>query len=52
VVDVNIPLNNETGKNRGFGFVEYENPGDASEAIFNMNNGELFGRVLTVLPQP
>mmetsp|Transcript_3104 Transcript_3104/g.7378 ORF Transcript_3104/g.7378 Transcript_3104/m.7378 type:complete len:145 (-) Transcript_3104:30-464(-) len=48
VVDVNIPLDNQTGQHRGFGFVEYENAADASEAIFNMNNGELFGRVLTV----
>ena len=48
LVDVNMPLDNATGKHRGFGFVEYENPEDASEAIFNMNNGELNGRVLTV----
>jgi RNA recognition motif-containing protein len=52
VVDVNIPLDNSTGLHRGFGFVEYENAADASEAIFNMNNGELFGRVLTVRPPP
>jgi peptidyl-prolyl isomerase E (cyclophilin E) len=43
-----MPLDNATGKHRGFGFVEYESPEDASEAIFNMNNGELNGRVLTV----
>ncbi|EKX44360.1 hypothetical protein GUITHDRAFT_50524, partial [Guillardia theta CCMP2712] len=48
LVDVNIPLDNETGKHRGFGFVEYEFPDDAAEAIFNMNNGELNGRVLSV----
>ena len=48
LVDVNIPLDNTTGKHRGFGFVEYENAEDASEAIFNMNNGELNGRVLNV----
>jgi RNA recognition motif-containing protein len=28
--------------------VEYESPEDAQEAIFNMNNGELNGRVLNV----
>lgn len=48
LVDVNMPLDNATGTHRGFGFVEYELPDDASEAIFNMNNGELNGRVLTV----
>jgi RNA recognition motif-containing protein len=48
LVDVNMPLDNESGKHRGFGFVEYEAPEDATEAIFNMNNGELNGRVLTV----
>ena len=25
IKDVNIPLDNTTGKHRGFGFVEYEN---------------------------
>ncbi len=48
LVDVNIPLDNQTGKHRGFGFVEFESTEDASEAIFNMNNGELNGRVLSV----
>jgi RNA recognition motif-containing protein len=48
LVDVNMPTDVATGKHRGFGFVEYEAPEDAMEAIFNMNNGELNGRVLTV----
>jgi len=48
LVDVNMPLDNATGRHRGFGFVEYEAPEDAVEAIFNMNNGELNGRVLNV----
>jgi peptidyl-prolyl isomerase E (cyclophilin E) len=44
-VDVNIPLDNTTGKHSGFGFVEYENAKDVAEAIFNLNNhdGELNG---------
>jgi RNA recognition motif-containing protein len=48
LVDVNMPLDNATGKHRGFGFVEFESPEDAAEAIYNMNNGELNGRVLNV----
>lgn len=46
--DVNIPLDHATGKNRGFGFVEYEEKEDAATAIDNMHNAELFGRVLKV----
>uniref|UniRef100_A0A7S0W0C0 RRM domain-containing protein n=1 Tax=Hemiselmis tepida TaxID=464990 RepID=A0A7S0W0C0_9CRYP len=48
LVDANIPLDNKEGTHRGFGFVEFESPEDASEAIYNMNNGELNGRVLSV----
>lgn len=46
--DVNIPLDNTTGKHRGFGFVEFEDKEDAAAAIDNMHNSELFGRVLRV----
>lgn len=48
IKDVNIPLDNKTGKHRGFGFVEYEERDDAAAAVDNMHNGELFGRVLKV----
>ena len=34
------------GKHRGFGFVEYEDKADATDAIDNMHNAELYGRVL------
>jgi hypothetical protein len=33
-------------QHRGFGFVEFENREDAAAAVDNMNNGELYGRVL------
>jgi peptidyl-prolyl isomerase E (cyclophilin E) len=46
IKDVNIPLDHATGKHRGFGFVEYEDPADAAAAIDNMHNAELYGRVL------
>ena len=48
VRDVKVPLDHTSGKPRGFGFVEFAEEGDAAEAIFNMHNGELLGRTLTV----
>lgn len=48
IKDVSIPLDHATGKHRGFGFVEYEEKEDAADAIDNMHNAELFGRVLKV----
>jgi cold-inducible RNA-binding protein len=38
----------ETGKSRGFGFVEYLEPSAAENAIAKLNGGELDGRKLTV----
>ena len=49
IKDVNIPLDNTTGQHRGFGFVEYEDPVDAADAIDNTHNAELYGRVNTSL---
>jgi len=46
IVEVNIPLDYETEKHRGFAFIEFELPEDAQAAIDNMNDGELFGRTL------
>lgn len=37
-----------TGDSRGFGFVEMENDGEATEAIAAMNQKELEGRTLSV----
>lgn len=34
------------GKHKGFGFVEFEDPDDAKEAIENMHESELYGRVI------
>jgi peptidyl-prolyl isomerase E (cyclophilin E) len=48
IKDVSIPLDNSTGKHRGFGFVEFEAVDDAADAIDNMHNGELYGRVMRV----
>jgi RNA recognition motif-containing protein len=38
----------ETGKSRGFGFVEYLEKSSAENAIAKLNGGELEGRKLTV----
>lgn len=48
IKDVSIPIDHATGKNRGFGFVEYEEKEDAQDAIDNMHNAELYGKVLKV----
>jgi peptidyl-prolyl isomerase E (cyclophilin E) len=48
VKDVNVPMNHATGKHRGFAFVEFEEEGDAREALDNMEGSELFGRTLHV----
>jgi len=45
---VNLPIDYETEKHRGFAFIEFELAEDASAAIDNMNDGEMFGRQLRV----
>ena len=53
IVDVTLPkpeLPSATESHRGFGYVEFEVPGDAKEAIDNMDQSELFGRVIKVAP--
>lgn len=48
VVDVQIPLDYESEKHRGFAFIEFESAEDAAAAIDNMNDSELFGRTVRV----
>lgn len=48
IIDVQIPLDYETEKHRGFAFVEFEFAEDAAAAMDNMNDSELFGRTLKV----
>mmetsp|Transcript_44595 Transcript_44595/g.74412 ORF Transcript_44595/g.74412 Transcript_44595/m.74412 type:complete len:165 (+) Transcript_44595:285-779(+) len=48
IKDVNIPLDQTTQSNRGFGFITYLEKADAAAAMDNMHNSELYGRVLRV----
>uniref|UniRef100_A0A0D6R6G7 RRM domain-containing protein n=1 Tax=Araucaria cunninghamii TaxID=56994 RepID=A0A0D6R6G7_ARACU len=48
IKDVTTPLDQATQKHRGFGFVTFLDKEDAAAAMDNMNNAELYGRVLTV----
>ncbi|MCJ1408019.1 hypothetical protein MMC19_002092 [Ptychographa xylographoides] len=51
IVDVSLPkpdLPSSTDPHRGFGYVEFEIPGDAKDAIDNMDQSELFGKVIKV----
>lgn len=51
IVDITLPkpeLPSSTDPHRGFGYVEFEVPGDATEAIDNMDQSELYGRVIKV----
>ncbi|MCJ1288647.1 hypothetical protein MMC34_000175 [Xylographa carneopallida] len=51
IVEVSLPkpdLPSSTDPHRGFGYVEFEIPGDANEAIDNMDQSEIFGRVIKV----
>lgn len=48
ILDVNIPIDYETSKHRGFAFLEFELAEDAAAAIDNMNESELCGRTIRV----
>jgi RNA recognition motif-containing protein len=48
LVEVFLPTDRDTGRPRGFGFVEYETEADAQEAIRKFNGYELDGRALRV----
>jgi len=41
-------LPSSTDNHRGFGYVEFELPQDAKEAIDNMDQSELYGRIIKV----
>jgi RNA recognition motif-containing protein len=48
VASAKVMTDRETGRSRGFGFVEMATPEDAQKAIEALNGKELDGRALTV----
>ena len=48
VTEVKLITDRDTGRPRGFGFVEMENSEDASSAISSLNGYSMDGRPLTV----
>ena len=48
VVSIKIAKDRDTGKSRGFGFVEMENPVSESRVIRALNGTELMGRQMIV----
>lgn len=48
VVSAKLITDRDSGRSKGFGFVEYENEEDADRAIENLNGSEVDGRTITV----
>ena len=48
VSSVKIITDRETGRSKGFGFVEMPNEGEANSAISQLNNAEVMGRNIQV----
>jgi len=51
IADISLPkpeAPSSTDLHRGFGYVEFEETGDAKEAVNNMDQSELYGRVIKV----
>lgn len=45
---ITLVTDRETGRSRGFGFVEMSNAGEAEQAIAALNGSDLGGRTLTI----
>ncbi len=48
VTSVNLMLDKMTGRSRGFAFIEFATPEEASKAVEQFHNKEFQGRQLTV----
>lgn len=50
VVSVSIPVDRDTGRKRGFAFVEMENQSEAEQAVKELNGTNVEGRQIVVNP--
>lgn len=48
VASAKVITDRESGRSRGFGFVEFEDDAEGQTAIDKLNNSELDGRTITV----
>ncbi len=48
VASANVIIDNTSGRSRGFGFVEFDDPAEAKAAIAGTNGRDVEGRSLTV----
>lgn len=48
VESAKIIMDRDTGRSKGFAFVEYSSPAEAQEAIANLNGSDCGGRAMTV----
>ncbi|XP_036412677.1 cold inducible RNA binding protein a isoform X3 [Colossoma macropomum] len=48
ITNVHVARNRETNRSRGFGFVTFENPDDAKDALEGMNGKSVDGRAIRV----
>ena len=48
VISAKIVMDRETGRSKGFGFVEMPNDGEAKEAIKQLNGAEYVNRTMVV----
>lgn len=48
VASAKVITDRESGRSRGFGFVEFENDDEGQAAVDKLNNSELDGRTISV----
>ncbi len=48
VASANVITHRDTGRSKGFGFVEFDNDGEADAAVAGLNNSEIDGRKIVV----